>query len=176
METVFKYPLQARNIEFTPSATSCAVDYDFLLGKHQVHHKKLKERFHHCNEWIDIHGSKETTSILTGSGNREDHFLQSIDGSPVEAMALRLFNPATRLWSLYWTDSVAVTLDPPLTGSFDNHLGVFFGEDHFNGQKIIVQFQYDRSDPDNPVWGQAFSNDQGQSWEWNWFMFFTSVK
>jgi hypothetical protein len=34
-----------------------------------------------------------------------------------------------------------------------------------------VQFQYDRKDPKNPVWGQAFSKD-GKTWEWNWFMYF----
>ena len=35
-----------------------------------------------------------------------------------------------------------------------------------------MQFQYDKTDPENPIRGQAFSTDGGQTWEWNWFMFY----
>ena len=57
-------------------------------------------------------------------------------------------------------------------GSFEGTLGVFFGKDYWNGEEILVQFQYDRSYPEEPVWGQAFSDDRGKTWEWNWFMFY----
>ncbi len=75
------------------------------------------------------------------------------------------------MWSLYWADNTAGILDPPLQGSFEGNLGVYFGKDKLNDEDILVQFQYNKSDLENPVWGQAFSDDEGVSWEWNWFMF-----
>lgn len=177
------YPLTAEDISFAengdpeiiPSATSNSADYDFLLGRHTVIHKKLKHRLQNSDEWLELQGEKATQPILAGIGNIEEHTLYSANSTPLKAIALRLFNPATKLWSLYWADSVTGVLDPPLQGSFYCEVGVFFGKDKWNGEDIWVQFQYDRTDPDNPVWGQAFSRD-GKTWEWNWFMYFRKQK
>lgn len=179
----FVYPLSAKPVQvlpgnhlgILPSSTSSPNDYDFLMGRHAVHHKKLKARFANCHEWINIDGEKTTEKILSGLGNIERHSLPDANDKFIEAIALRLFNPQTRLWSLYWADDIHGTLDSPLTGSFEHNLGVFFGWDSWNGKPILVQFQYDRKDPENPVWGQAFSVDNGLSWEWNWFMFFKKL-
>lgn len=161
-----------RKVLLKPSITSSPLDYDFLIGSHVVRHRKLKERLNQCTEWIDIEGTKNTEKILEGVGNIEKHYLNELDGQKVEAVALRLFDMSTKLWSLYWADSVSGTLDPPLQGSFENNLGLFFGKDYFKGKEVLVQFQYDRSNPQEPIWGQAFSNDLGATWEWNWFMFY----
>jgi hypothetical protein len=174
------YPLVAKtpsflsdgSLDIKPSSNSNSSDYSFLIGKHKVHHRKLKERFNNCEEWIDIEGSKTTELLLTGISNIEKHYLSDSNQKPMEAFALRLFNPETKLWSLYWADSNSGVLDSPLLGSFENNIGLFFGKDIFDGKDILVQFQYDRTDADNPVWGQAFSNDNGKTWEWNWFMFY----
>jgi hypothetical protein len=177
------YPLVAKiptflidgSLEITPSSNSNSSDYEFLIGDHKVHHRKLKERFKNCTEWIDIEGSKTTELLLLGIGNIEKHYLSNSEEKPIEAFALRLFNPETKLWSLYWADSISGILDPPLLGSFEGDIGFFFGKDIFNEKEIIVQFQYDRTDADNPVWGQAFSDDNGKTWEWNWFMYFSKI-
>ncbi|QOG01175.1 hypothetical protein [Flavobacterium sp. MDT1-60] len=178
------YPLLAQTptfmvdgtLEIKPSSNSNSSDYSFLIGNHKVHHRKLKERFNNCKEWVDIEGSKTTELLLTGISNIEKHYMCDSKQQPIEAFALRLFNPVTKLWSLYWADSIFGILDPPLLGSFENNIGLFFGKEIINGKEIIVQFQYDRTDTDNPVWGQAFSNDNGKTWEWNWFMFFSRIK
>jgi len=33
----------------------------------------------------------------------------------------------------------------------------------------------DKTDPNNPIWRQGFSNDDGQTWEWNWYMYMSKV-
>jgi len=53
-----------------------------------------------------------------------------------EGLTLRLFNPKTRLWSLYWVASNVGVLDPPVVGSFENGFGHFFGKDTFR-EKIL---------------------------------------
>jgi hypothetical protein len=77
------------------------------------------------------------------------------------------------LWSIYWADNQSGTLDKPVVGSFDQNLGTFFCMDTFNNTAIVVQFQWDISNAEKPVWRQAFSLDNGQTWEWNWYMYFT---
>jgi hypothetical protein len=92
-----------------------------------------------------------------------------MEGKPFEGFTLRLFNPKTKLWSLYWVPSTTGVLDPPVVGSFENNIGHFFGKDTHNGKKIIFMFRWDARDKEKPVWGQAFTADNGETWEWNWF-------
>ena len=95
-----------------------------------------------------------------------------IDGRPFEGMSLRLFNRETQLWSIYWASSDTVVLDVPQVGSFENKVGSFFARDTYEQKDVIVQFRWDASSPNSPVWSQAFSPDSGKSWEWNWYMTF----
>jgi hypothetical protein len=104
--------------------------------------------------------------ILDGLGNI-DKYTDMASGKPYEGVALRLFDTKTRLWSIYWADGNSGKLDPPVVGSFDNKVGHFFGRDTFKGQKIIVVFRWDARNPQRPIWSQAFSTDNGKTWEWN---------
>ena len=88
---------------------------------------------------------------------------------------VRLFNPKTRLWSIYWADSNTGVLDPPVIGSFENDIGYFFTKDIFNGKNIIMAFRWDARDKNNPVWSQAYSEDNGKTWEWNWYMYMSKA-
>jgi hypothetical protein len=90
-------------------------------------------------------------------------------------MSLRLFSPETRLWSIYWANSETVVLDVPQVGSFENKIGSFYARDTYEQKGIIVQFRWDARNPENPVWSQAFSPDNGQVWEWNWQMTFHRI-
>ncbi|MBO9565684.1 MAG: hypothetical protein J7621_23110 [Niastella sp.] len=158
----------------TPSASSSQHDFDFLQGRWQVHNRKLKSRLNNCTEWTEFPATQELRKILLGMGNT-DTFSTTFDGKPFEGMTLRLFNPATRLWSIYWADSNMVTMDPPVVGSFHEGVGHFFTKDTYNDQEIIVRFNWDATNPAQPVWSQAFSADKGETWEWNWYMYFTRV-
>jgi hypothetical protein len=92
------------------------------------------------------------------------------DGVPFQGATFRLFNPKTMLWSLYWADSNVVVMDVPQVGSFDGDIGRFYAKDVFEEKPIIVVFQWDKTNPDSPIWSQAFSPDNGATWEWNWYV------
>lgn len=158
-------------LDIRPSATSSAHDFDFLSGDRTLTNHKLKDRLAGSSEWLDFPATQSMAKILLGIGNR-DNFLATIDGKPFEGMTLRLFNPKTRLWSIYWADSNSGTLEPPVVGSFDGNIGIFYCRDTFRGTAILVKFNWDKSDPEHPVWSQAFSDDEGKTWEWNWYMYF----
>ncbi len=151
-----------------PSAASSAKDFDFLAGKWTMDNRKLKTRLNGCTEWSTFQSSDENLgTILHGAGNM-DFYRTTFDGKPYEGLTLRLFNPKTRLWSLYWVASDVAVLDPPVVGSFEGSVGMFYGKDTFQGKPILVVFKWDKTDPENPVWSQAFSTDNGRTWEWNY--------
>ncbi len=158
-----------------PSATSSKNDFDFLTGEWNVHNKKLKSRLDNCNEWLEFDATQEMRKVLNGIGN-VDIMKAVIDEKEYEGMAIRLFDPATKLWSIYWADNKDGRLDKAVVGSFDEDGGNFFCNDRYKGKDIIMQFHWDISDPEKPVWSQAFSPDEGKTWEWNWYMYFTRQK
>lgn len=156
------------DLKITPSRTSSPRDFDFLAGKWTMENKKLKTRLDNCTEWIEFESTDENPgSILNGIGNM-DFYRASFDGKPYEGLTIRLFDPKTRLWSLYWVASDVGVMDPPVVGSFEGNIGHFYCKDVFKGKPILVVFRWDKTDPDNPVWSQAFSPDNGLTWEWNY--------
>jgi hypothetical protein len=108
----------------------------------------------------------EMHQILDGVGNI-DKYTDTATGKLYEGVALRLFNLKTKLWSIYWADKNSGALDPPVVGSFENNIGHFFCKDIFKGRNIIVVFRWDVRNPNLPIWSQAFSIDNGKTWEWN---------
>jgi hypothetical protein len=54
-------------------------------------------------------------------------------------------------------------------GSFAGDVGVFEGDDTFEGRPIRVRFTWSRVASPTPRWEQAFSDD-GKTWETNWVM------
>ena len=153
-------------LEIHASATSSQNDFDFLVGKWVLKDKKLKSRLTNSNEWIEFESTVEMHKLLNGIGNM-DIYRTMVDGKPFEGIAIRLFNPKTKLWSIYWADSNVGVMDPPVVGSFEGNIGKFYCKDKFKGKDIVVVFIWDKTDPDNPVWSQAFSPDNGKTWEVN---------
>ena len=148
------------------SPTSSVKDFNYLIGNWHLKNRKLKSRLTNNNEWIEFESKVEMHQILGGNGNI-DKYTDTASGKPYEGVALRLFDTKTKLWSIYWADNNSGTLDPPVVGSFENKIGHFFCRDTFNGKKIIVVFRWDVRNPNLPVWSQAFSADNGKTWEWN---------
>jgi hypothetical protein len=60
-----------------------------------------------------------------------------------------------------------------VTGSFSGDTGIFEGEDTFENRPIRVRFTWSRVTSPRPRWEQAFSDDDGTTWETNWIMDFT---
>jgi hypothetical protein len=159
-------------LEITASSTSSPGDFDFLVGKWKMHNRRLNKRLENCKDWTEFDSSDENLKILSGNADMDTYSTTEMpgeEGKRFEGVTLRLFNPKTRLWSLYWVASNVGVLDPPVVGSFEKGVGHFFARDTLRGKPIIMMFRWDARDKDRPVWGQAFSPDDGKTWEWNWY-------
>jgi len=159
----------AGELKIVPSATSSQNDFNFLVGKWVMTNKRLKTRLNNCSEWIPFTATGDYNMILNGIGNIDVYksSFNPVNKKPYEGFTLRLYNPETKLWSLYWADSNFGTMDPPVVGSFEGKIGKFYCKDTFNGKPILVMFKWVKTDKDNYLWSQAFSPDNGVTWETN---------
>jgi len=148
-----------------------AKDFDFLQGRWLISHKKLAERLVGSETWQEFRTPAANQLILGGLGNI-DH-IRTESGEFYEGASLRLFEKAAGLWRIYWMDTTGANLFPPVEGSFFGAIGVFRGHDHHNGIPVLVEFRWDKTDPDAPTWQQSFSADNGNTWEVNWYMYFS---
>ncbi len=158
-----------------PSPTSSKDDFNFFKGKWKIKNRRLKTRLNNCTEWIEFDADQEMKIMLHGLGNI-DHFYATFDDKPFEGMSLRFFDTQTKLWSIYWSDVTKTgVLEEPVLGSFYGDLGVFYTKHLFEGKEVLMKFEWDKSDPNNPIWRQGFSEDDGKTWEWNWYMYASRV-
>jgi hypothetical protein len=161
------------DLQITASPQSSPKDFDFLVGKWKMYNRHLNKRLANCHDWTEFESSDVNSKILNGAADMDTYStteFPGMEGKLFEGLTLRLFDPKTRLWSLYWIASNTGKIDPPVIGSFDkNGVGHFFGKDTLNGKPILVVFRWDARNKERPRWGQAFSPDNGKTWEWNFF-------
>ena len=161
------------DLKIIASPNSSPNDFDFLVGKWEMHNRHLNKRLANCHAWTEFDSSDVNTKILNGAADMDTYSttrFPGMGGKLFEGLTLRLFDPTTRLWSLYWIASNTGKIDLPVVGSFQqNGVGHFFGKDTLNGKPIIVVFRWDARNKERPIWGQAFSADKGRTWEWNFF-------
>lgn len=153
-----------------------AHDFDFLIGKWRVHHRRLKQRLAENQDWAEFDGTTELHVTMGGQGNVDDNFID-LPGGAYRAVSVRDYDPKTQTWAIWWLDSRNPhALEPPVIGSFENGIGTFEGDDTVHGKPIKVRFVWSRISEKSAHWEQAFSPDGGRRWETNWVMDFTRVR
>lgn len=144
-------------------------DFDFIFGRWRVHNRRLVKRLAGSNEWETFEALAQARPLPGGIGNCDD--FTPLNWRPgFVGMSLRFFNPATKQWSIYWVDNQTGILQPPVVGGFANGVGTFEGPDEFQGQPIVVRFIWSNITSTGARWEQAFSTDDGHTWEVNWIM------
>lgn len=150
-------------------------DFEWLAGKWNVRHRRLKTRLADDTRWEEFDGTSELWMTMNGFGTVDDNVIELPDGT-YRAVGIRAFNPETGLWSIWWLDERNPTrIEPPVFGKFENGVGLFKGDDVFNGTPIKVRFIWSDITENSARWEQAFSPDGGKSWEVNWIMHFSKA-
>ena len=151
-----------------------AKDFDFWMGSWKVHNRYLRERLKGSSEWVEFSATSVARPLLDGLGN-EDEFRTDHDGGFI-GMSFRFYDPEKDQWAIYWADTRRPgLLDAPVFGSFSGDVGIFEGDDTFEGRPIRMRFIWSGITTPTPRWEQAFSEDGGETWETNWIMEFTPL-
>ena len=146
-------------------------DFDFLIGTWKVHHRMLMQRLKASTDWAEFEGETVDRKIMNGLGNMDENIIH-MKSSPVHAITLRLFNPASKEWSIHWSTDRMGVLDIPMIGSFKDGVGEFYSQETHDGMHVYSRFIWSKITADSCQWEQALSADGGKTWETNWIMEF----
>jgi hypothetical protein len=161
-----KHPMPASGVTNSTPAGHVE-DFDFLVGRWTVRHRCLIR-----SVWQEFAGECVMQKVLGGQANLDENCWATSTGVS-RALALRVFDPERRAWSIFWLDTQSpTTFGPPVIGGFDGTRGLFFGNDQLDGRPIRVRFDWFIGTLHACRWEQAFSFDAGATWETNWHMRF----
>jgi hypothetical protein len=145
-------------------------DFDFLIGDWKAHVRRLPDRLNNSNVWVEYDGISNHHKLLDSNANFEQFEVTSTDKKlHIKEQTLRLYNPATRQWSIYPVNLDNGTLDtPPVVGAFTGKRGEFYHQENFKGRTILVRYVWLDLSPNSARMEQSFSPDGGKTWEVNW--------
>jgi hypothetical protein len=148
-----------------PVRTGSVHDFDFLVGAWTIDNRTLAPD----GSWNTFASTSQLRQELGGVVNVD---VYNFPTRGFDAMALRIFDLATRQWSIYWIEGRAGILLPPVHGGFDGDRGEFYGHDTVAGRPVLYRYLWTRLGADRARWEQAFTED-GHAWTTNWVMTFT---
>ena len=145
-------------------------DFDFEMGTWKIHLKKLMHPLTGSTTWVEFDGSSVTRKVWDGRAQLEEFETDSPTSGHIEGLTLRLYDPQTHQWSLYWATSKSAAIGVPTIGQFKHRRGEFYDTEPTgpNGRNILVRFIWSKTDTDSPHFEQSFSEDGGKTWEVNW--------
>jgi len=154
------------------STTDGIHGFDFEVGSWRVHHRSKRQ----TGEWIEFEGTCVNRGLIGGQANVEEHTFHRPTGVS-HGIAMRAYDPATGLWAIWWVDSREphLPLDPPVRGRFEDGVGTFYADSEMDGRMTRTRFIWSHITPTSARWEQAFSTDDGASWDVNWRMDFRRV-
>jgi hypothetical protein len=152
-------------------------DFDFLVGSWKFHLKRLKQRLVGSKEWVEFDGTTVCRKVLDCRGEVEEMNVDNPEkGIHIQGLALRLYNPQSHQWSIYWVNAADGVLEPnPMVGQFSNGRGEFYNQQVYEGKAIYARFIWADTNTNSPHFEQAFSIDGGKTWETNWITTQTKV-
>jgi hypothetical protein len=143
-------------------------DFDFEIGSWKIHLKKLMHPLTGSTTWVEFDGTSVTRKVWDGRAQLEQFETASPAAGHIEGLTLRLYNPQSHQWRLYWANSKNGIMDPPQIGEFKNGRGEFFAQDTINGKTVFIRFIWSDTTTNTPHFEQSFSEDGGRTWEVNW--------
>jgi hypothetical protein len=150
-------------------------DFDFEFGNWHTHVRRLLQPLTGSDKWIDLEGTSVVNKVWNGRAN-----LGELDvANPtlhLQGLSLRVYNPETQQWSIYWANAKDGDLGKAMIGNFSNGRGEFYNQETLRGTAIFVRFIFSDITPTTFRLEQAFSADGGKTWEPNWIATFTKDK
>jgi hypothetical protein len=151
-------------------------DFDFLVGDWRTHHRKLREKLANSHDWEEFDGTLSMRKLMDGYANVGDNVFNTPEGT-YRGVGLRSYDPKTGEWAIWWLDGrdPSGQLDPPMKGHSEHGIGTFYATDTLRGKPIRVRFVWSKITPNSAHWEQAYSSDDGKTWEVNWTTDFTRI-
>lgn len=143
--------------------------FDFLVGEWVVANRRLVEPLSGKQEWYDAQATASATTLHNGAISVDEMWFPDLGFA---GTSFRVHSAAEDTWTVYWVNSSTGDLQAPVTGRWcdDGSRFVATGPDDYGGTPILARYLWHSIGPDSATWEQAFSVDQGATWETNWVM------
>jgi hypothetical protein len=103
-------------------------DFDFLIGKWNVHHKRLTKPLGGSSSSHEFEGESVARAIR-GGGDNIDEISGDAPQWQIKGMTLRLYDRKSKQWRIYWANMANGVLDEvPMMGEFKNGRGEFYDQ------------------------------------------------
>lgn len=143
-------------------------DFDWEIGTWRTSVQVLADPLSDSeDEWLQFDGTSAVRPLMDGRANVVELRISGTAGQ-IAGLNLRLYEPTAQRWSSTFANLRDGMLTPSVYGTFTDGVGTFYGDDQLNGRPIKVRFIVERQGPDRARFEQAFSDDDGATWETNW--------
>ena len=141
-------------------------DFDFEWGTWNAHLRLLAHRFAGSHDWVDYHGTLVVHKLWNGKANISELEVSN-SRSRIEGGALHLYDPQTQQWSVTFASSDTGTLGVSNVGRFEHGRGTFYDHELYRGRLILDRWLFSNVTAHAFHFEQAFSRDNGKTWETN---------
>jgi hypothetical protein len=142
-------------------------DFAFEIGTWKTRVARLERPLTGSTSWVHYEGTSRVLPLLGGAANIVELDIEGPAGR-IEGVSLRLYDPASRRWSLHFASRRSGVMSPPTIGRFSDGRGEFFGREELDGRPILVRFVVSDITATSCRFEQSFSADEGRTWEVNW--------
>jgi hypothetical protein len=149
-----------------PASIAGQHDFDWQFGTWKIQMSRLAHPLTGSTTWTELNGKVVVREVWGGRANLAEITADGASGR-LELLSLRLFNPESRQWNLYFASSSTGTLNEPEIGEFSNGRGEFYVQRPVNGRTILLRFVFADIGTDSGRDEQAYSQDGGRTWETN---------
>lgn len=146
--------------------------FDFLVGDWTVQNLRLRRPLSGDTEWYETTAEATSRTLHNGAISIDEMWFPE---SGFAGSSIRLYEPATGQWTIYWVNSQTGTLQAPVAGRWQGGEFVAEGPDVFHGCDIMARYLWTAITPRSATWEQSFSLDEGRTWERNWIMHWQRV-
>lgn len=145
-----------------------AGDFDFLVGDWIVDNERLRQPLAEGDQdWYATRATARSITLHNGAISIDEMWYPELGFA---GSSIRTYERATGIWSIHWVNSGTGTLQAPVRGRWEEGSLTATGPDLYAGKPIIARYLWHSITPTAATWEQAFSPDDGSSWETNWIM------
>ena len=142
-------------------------DFDPLLGSWKYSLRRRTDPLTGSTTWVNLTGTGVCYRLWDGRAQLDTIVVNGESGH-IEGLTLRLYNPKSHEWRLYWANSKDGVVVVPQVGQFNKGHGEFYAQDTLNDKSILVKFHWSGLHHWSPTSGGSRLGRWGQDMEVNW--------
>jgi hypothetical protein len=151
-------------------------DFDWEVGTWSTHLRVLRQSSDGAKAWVTYRGTSNVIPLWNCRANMVELEVTGPDGRHLQAINLRLYDPASRQWSLNFANVATGVMGVPTIGEFHDGVGTFYDQEPIGGREVLVRNVWSNIRADSAHFAQAISDDGGKTWKVNWIADDTRVK